>query len=123
YGVPHATFINASFSYAKPSELNRFNGPGRGAWYAALDVQTCLDEVQFHMTEFLARTGHYEAQVEYAEMFASLAGEYLDLRNHEDHPCLHPEPARAYPPGNALAEAVRAKGLNGIIYPSVRHKG
>src|SRR2546430_9188691 len=27
YGVPHAVFINASFAYAKPKELNRFNGP------------------------------------------------------------------------------------------------
>ena len=30
YGVPHARFINAAFAYAKPRELNRFNGPGRG---------------------------------------------------------------------------------------------
>jgi len=28
-----------------------------------------------------------------------------------------------YPAGNALAEAVRARGLNGIIYPSVRRAG
>ena len=51
YGVAHASFINASFAYAKPRELNRFNGPGRGAWYAALDVATCLAEVAYHMTE------------------------------------------------------------------------
>jgi hypothetical protein len=31
YGVPQAHFINAAFAYAKPKELNRFNGPGRGA--------------------------------------------------------------------------------------------
>src|SRR5438105_4900708 len=47
--VPHAAFINAAFSYPRPGELNRFNGPGRGAWYAALKVDTCLAEVIFHM--------------------------------------------------------------------------
>lgn len=123
YGVPHAHFINASFAYAKPLELNRFNGPGRGAWYAALNVETCLAEVSFHLANFLARTGVYEAQVDYAEMFASVAGEYLDLRERTNHACLHPDPAISYPVGNALADAVRAEGLNGIIYPSVRHSG
>jgi hypothetical protein len=67
YGVPHAVFINASFAYAKPKELNRFNGPNRGAWYAALDVKTCIAEVAFHMSEFLERTGLYEGTVEYVE--------------------------------------------------------
>ena len=42
HGVPHAHFINASFAYAKPRALSRFNGPDRGAWYAALDVETSI---------------------------------------------------------------------------------
>lgn len=33
-GLPHAELINAAFAYWRPLELNRFNGPGRGAWYA-----------------------------------------------------------------------------------------
>jgi RES domain-containing protein len=123
HGVPHAKFINAAFAYARPRELNRFNGPGRGAWYAALSTRTCLAEVVFHTTQFLARSGDFHAVVQYAEMWASLAGEYLDLRAARAHPCLDPDPARGYPPGNALADAARAEGLNGIIYPSVRHPG
>lgn len=123
YGVPHAAFINASFAYAKPREANRFNGAERGAWYAALDLDTCLVEVRHHLTEALAQTGVYEAVVDYAELYASFAGEFVDLRPHIDHPCLHPEKGIGYPAGNALADAARARGLNGIIYPSVRHAG
>jgi hypothetical protein len=123
HGVPHANFINAAFAYSKPRELNRFNGPDRGTWYAALDVETCLAEVVYHMTDFLSRTGDFRATVEYAEMFASLAGEYLDLRSVPNHACLNPDQRVAYPIGNALADAARARGLNGIIYPSVRHDG
>jgi RES domain-containing protein len=123
FGIPHAAFINAAFAYSKPRELNRFNGPGRGAWYAALDVETCLKEVVFHMTDFLGRTGKYEAAVEYMELSASMAGAFVDLRQRPDHPSLHPDPSVGYPKGNALADAVRAAGHNGIIYPSIRHSG
>jgi RES domain-containing protein len=123
HGVPHAAFINASFAYTRPCELNRFNGPDRGAWYAALGVETSLAEVSFHMSAFLARAGDYHAVVDYAELFASLAGEYLDLRKARGHPALNPDPAQGYPAGNALAKTVLTAGVNGIIYPSVRHKG
>jgi hypothetical protein len=123
YGVPHAKFINAAFAYAKPRELNRFNGLTRGAWYAALDTETSLREVTFHITGFLEQAGDFHAVVDYTELFASLAGEYLDLRPHSDHPSLSPDKATAYPIGNALADAARVRGLNGIIYPSVRHLG
>lgn len=123
YGVPHANFINAAFSYAKPREPNRFNSADRGAWYAGLELETSLAEVRHHLTEMLAATGVFEAVVEYAELYASFAGEFLDLRSHPDLTALDPNKAIGYPAGNALADAARAKGLNGIIYPSVRHSG
>lgn len=122
--IPHAAFINASFAYWRPRELNRFNGPGRGAWYAALTTETALAEVTFHLIRELERVNDFNAVVDYGEMFASFAGEFIDLRGVEPTPgCLDPDPARGYPAGNALADAARAAGHNGIIYPSVRHAG
>lgn len=123
YDVTHANFINASFAYSKPSKPSRFSGEHRGAWYAALCVQTCLEEVKFHICEELRNIGRYNTRVEYAEMHASFAGDFLDLRAANDHECLHAEPQIAYPVGNAIAEAARAKGINLIVYPSVRHLG
>ena len=123
YDVPHARFINASFAYAKPLQPNRFNGGDRGAWYAALDVRTCLAEVGFHLTQMLADANDFHAAVDYAEMFASMAGDFLDLRQAPRHPALGADKATSYPIGNGLADRARAEGLNGIIYPSVRHEG
>ena len=123
YDVPHAHFINASFAYARPQQPNRFNGANRGAWYAALALQTCLAEVGFHLTNALADAGDFNATVEYAEMFCSLAGDFVDLRQRPQHPSLGADIATAYPLGNVLADQARAEGLNGIIYPSVRHQG
>jgi RES domain-containing protein len=121
-GPPHAVFINAAFAYWRPRELNRFNGPGRGAWYAALDVETSKIEVSFHLSRELQRVNDFNAVVDYTEMFASFAGEFVDLRSLAARPeCLHPDPAVGYPAGNALAELVRNDGHNGILYPSVRH--
>ena len=123
HGVPHAAHINAAFAYARPRDPNRFNGPGRGAWYAALAVETCLAEVAFHLTRFLADAGRVETAVDYAELHASFAGEFLDLRGYPGHPALDPNTAAGYPHGNRLADLALAHGLNGILYPSVRQPG
>ena len=122
HGISGAAFINASFAYWKPREPNRFNAR-RGAWYAALEVETCLAEVAFHMSDFLAKSGVWKGVADYAEMFASMAGEFVDLRGRPDHSCLDPDAAIGYPVGNAIADAARAQGLNGVIYPSVRRPG
>lgn len=123
-GRPHANFVNAAFAYARPREANRFSPAGRGAWYAALEVETALAEVGFHLTRALRDAGRFEASIDWAELWASLAGEYVDLRGIDPRPaCLDPDPALGYPAGNALAEEARAAGLNGIVWPSVRRTG
>ncbi|HEY9566530.1 MAG TPA: RES family NAD+ phosphorylase [Thalassobaculum sp.] len=121
-GVPQASFVNAAFAYFRPREANRFNGPGRGAWYASLTgTATCIAEIAFHVERELARIDRFEARIEYAELFASFAGEFLDLRDPAAPPdCLHPDIGVGYPAGNALAAEVRRRGVNGIVYPSVR---
>ncbi|MDB5510022.1 MAG: hypothetical protein JWL93_2491 [Hyphomicrobiales bacterium] len=79
--------------------------------------------MQHHLTVALALTGDFHATVEYGEMFASFAGEFIDVRVDPENQSLHPDKAIGYPAGNALAEAARVRGLNGITYPSVRHQG
>ena len=123
HGVPHARFINASFAYAKPREPMRFSPAERGAWYAALALETCVAEVGHHLTRALADAGDFHAVVEYGEMLASMAGVFVDLRGDPAHLALTPDPALGYPAGNALAARARAEGHNGVIYPSVRHRG
>jgi len=123
HGVPHAKFINASFAYAKPREPMRFNPADRGAWYAAIEVETCIHEVGYHLTNALADANDFNAIVEYGEMLSSMSGVFVDLRQVPNHPSLNANPAIGYPAGNAVAAAARAAGHNGIIYPSVRHAG
>lgn len=121
-GRPHAAFVNAAFAYWRPQEANRFNPAGRGAWYAAFEVETALAEVKFHITRALRDAGSYNATIDWSEMWASMAGEFVDLRTVQPRPtCLDPDPFVGYPAGCAVAEEARSAGLNGIVYPSVRH--
>jgi len=124
HGVPHANVINAAFSYWLPRSLNRFNGPGRGAWYAALALETCVAEVSFHMERELANISDFNATVDYAEILASFIGDFIDLRRANPIPvALDPNPAKSYEAGNRFADSVRAAGYYGIVYPSQRHTG
>jgi hypothetical protein len=76
------------------------------------------------MTCELANVNDFNATVDYAELFASFVGDFVDLRGVDPRPaCLQPDPDSSYPSGNRLADAVRAAGLYGIVYPSVRHTG
>lgn len=123
FGFPHATFINASFSYWLPKQPNRFNGPGRGAWYAGFEFETSLAEVSFHMTRELSNVSDFNAIVDYAEMLATFVGDFVHVGGQSPAPdYLHSDPAIAYPVGNAFAAEVRSAGHLGIVYPSLRHK-
>jgi RES domain-containing protein len=124
YGVAHAHFINAAFAYFMPHALNRFSGPGRGAWYAALALDTCVAEVAFHMERELANVADFTATVDYAELYASFIGDFVDLREARPRPdFLDPDPAESYAAGNVFADGVRGAGHYGIVYPSARHAG
>lgn len=122
FNVPHATFINASFSYPRATG-NRFNGPDRGAWYCGFIVETAIAEVGFHLTRELNYIGRYENTSEYGEMLADFIGRFHDLRAVDPVPaCLDPDPTVGYPAGQALARELLGKGSPGLVYPSVRHR-
>src|SRR3954468_22039384 len=52
YGIPFAHIVNAAFCHAHPLG-SRFNGPDRGAWYSAFELETARAEVTFHKREEL----------------------------------------------------------------------
>jgi hypothetical protein len=48
YGSPNASIVMAAFLHVAPGGM-RFNGPDRGAWYAAGDIPTAAAEVGHHL--------------------------------------------------------------------------
>jgi RES domain-containing protein len=120
FGIPYASIINAASTHAHPNG-SRFNGPDRGAWYAAKNVRTAEAEVAYHQTLALVEIGVFEDETTYDEYLADFSGEFYDLRNDaEFENCLDPN---SYKDSQLLAEKLLAQGSLGIVYPSVRHPG
>jgi RES domain-containing protein len=120
FGVPWYRIVNAAFTHAHPLG-SRFNGPDRGAWYAAFELRTAQAEVAFHKTLQLAEVGRFEDDVTLDDYRADFSAELHDLRDAPTFAgCLDPD---SYVPSQALAEQLLDAGSLGIVYPSVRRAG
>jgi RES domain len=125
FGVPHAAVINAAFCHAHPLGA-RFNGPDRGAWYAAFDLATSKAEVAFHKSVQLAEIGRFEDSVTYDDYLADFSASFHDLRpatrgrTRGYQTYLDPG---SYVHSQALAEQLLEAESLGVVYPSVRRAG
>lgn len=121
FGVQYAHIVNAAFTHAHPSG-SRFNGPQRGAWYAAFDLQTSLKEVTYHKAEELKEIHWTEAEeCTYDDYLADFRSAFHDIRGEARFKdCLNPN---SYKNSQRLGAELLASGSAGIIYPSVRHRG
>ncbi|MEP7066293.1 MAG: RES family NAD+ phosphorylase [Gemmatimonadota bacterium] len=120
FGVPYYRIVNASFTHAHPLG-SRFNGPDRGAWYAAFEIRTAQAEIAFHKTLHLEEIGRYEDDVTFDDYLADFSCDLHDLRGKRSfEPCLDPE---SYVASQTLAARLMDAGSLGVIYPSVRRPG
>jgi hypothetical protein len=120
FGVPYAHIVNAAFTYAHPTG-SRFNGPERGAWYAAFRLESSQAEVAYHRAEELHEINWPHPEVfEYVEYLADFRAAFQDIRSQPDfRECLAPD---SYAASQRLAQLLLQRGSPGIIYPSVREK-
>lgn len=118
--VPYASVINAAFTHARP-DGSRFNGPFRGAWYAARSIETAHAEVAYHATVALAEVGRFKDEITCDEYLADFAGEFHDLRTSQKFAAAL-DPA-SYRFSQALGQTLLLARSLGVVYPSVRHRG
>ncbi len=117
-GFRLAHIVNASFTHPNPSG-GRFNGAGRGAWYAAFEMQTAQTEVAFHRAVELKEVGWRAEEVSsYIDYLADFRHEFHDIREDADFvDCLDPN---SYVASQTLGLTLLTSGSAGIVYPSVR---
>jgi RES domain len=119
-GVPHDAVVNAAFCHVNPLG-SRFNGPDRGAWYAAFELPTSRAEVGFHKSVQLAEIGRFEDSVTYDDYVADFSAGFHDLRRARGfRTCLNPD---SYVESQRPAERLLEAGSLGVVYPSVRRPG
>jgi RES domain len=132
YGVPNAHIVNAAFTHTNDAGC-RFNDGSRGAWYAALDLQTSLAEVTYHKARRLMEivvpdlpNQRPDRDVStYDDWLADFRADFHVLKPAESfREYLQPEPVpQCYATSQALAHRLLSAGSNGIVYPSVRRRG
>ena len=111
FGVPAFRIVNAVFCHAHPLG-SRFNGPDRGAWYAAFELETAQAEVAFHKWIELAEVGWREQEVTYDAYLADFSADFHDLRG--DDACRLPR-ARQLPASQDLGRRLLDAGSLGIV--------
>jgi RES domain-containing protein len=120
FAVPHYRVVNAAFCHAHPLG-SRFNGPDRGAWYAAFELKTAQAEVAFHKAVELAEVDWSEEEITCDDYLADLSAELHDLRQDARFaPCLAPD---SYVASQELARQLLDADSLGVVYPSVRRSG
>ena len=121
FGVAYAHIVNAAFTHAHPAG-SRFNGPDRGAWYAAFELETAEAEIAFHKALELIEVNWPEPETfTFQDYLADFRADFHDIRgdaNYSD--CLN---QNSYGSSQNLAKALLAAGSAGIIYPSVPRSG
>lgn len=117
FGVPYYRIVNAAFCHAQPLG-SRFNGPDRGAWYAAFELETAQAEVAFHKAVELAEINWVEEAVTYDDYLADFSGAFHDIRDDAAFAACHDPDS--YRTSQTLAERLLADGSLGIAYTSAR---
>jgi hypothetical protein len=120
FGLSYSHIVNAAFTHVHPLG-SRFNGPDRGAWYAAFSLETSGMEVAFHKSQELQEINWEEKETFiYVDFLADFRGEFHDIREDRRFKnCLDPD---SYAASQELASELLDAGAAGIVYPSVRHK-
>ena len=119
FGIPSFRIVNAAFCHPHPLG-SRFNGPDRGAWYAAFELETAQAEIAFHKWTDLAEVGWTEEELTYDDYVADFSAELHDIRRDKRFAdALAPD---SYVASQDLAEKLLDAGSLGIVYPSVRRR-
>lgn len=121
FGLSYSHIVNAAFTHAHPLG-SRFNGPDRGAWYAAFTLETSSKEVAFHRSQELQEINWQQEEVfTFSDFLADFRGEFHDIRKDSRFTkCLAPD---SYVASQLLARELLDRGSAGIVYSSVRHRG
>lgn len=121
FGVAYAHIVNAAFTHAHPAG-SRFNGPERGAWYAAFEIETAQAEIAFHKVQELQEIKWTEPEeFTFIDYLTDFRADFHDIRDdHSYASCLDPT---SYANSQSLARDLLAQASAGIIYPSVRRSG
>jgi len=116
---PGSTCIMAAFTHLNP-QGSRFSDGSYGVFYCARKRDTAIAETRYHAALFMAATDEPPMRLQMRLYTVEANGKVADLRE-----ASRAEPRIVDPDDYGYAQGVgrqlRADGVHGILYPSVRH--
>ena len=120
-GGQGASYLMAPFTHVSPDRPTRFSAGNFGVLYAARHFETALLETRYHHARFLSRTAEAAGWVsQFREIVLDVTANLSDLRAVAAQATAELAPDR-YEASQHLGTALKERGLNGIVYPSIRH--
>lgn len=122
-GGQGASYLMAPFTHVSRDRPTRFSVGDFGILYAARVFQTALLETRYHHARFLARTAEAAGWVsQFREVVLEIRARLSDLRGIAGHAHaeLAPDDYRA---SQHLGTELKARGSDGLVYPSIRDRG
>lgn len=120
---PGATYLMAPFTHVSPDQPSRLTNGDYGILYVGKRFETALFETMHHHARFMTRTAEPPGWTsQFRELVLDMAADLHDLRGEDPRwaPALDP---CDYAEAQTLAAAQRARGSEGIVYPSVCDPG
>jgi hypothetical protein len=116
-----AGYVMGAFTHVHPAG-GRFTDGTFGAYYAARDLATSIDESVAHRERFLRATNEAPIELQMRVLRARLAADLHDLRGMS---AAHPElyHSQDHSVSRDLGRRLRANRSWGVAYDSVRRKG
>ncbi|KZL05376.1 RES domain protein [Pseudovibrio axinellae] len=116
-----ASYLMAPFTHASPDRAGRFHDGSFGAFYAASRFETALFETIHHNGIFYAATDEAPGWIsQMRELVGSVDAELADVTDARFEALHAPDD---YSASQSFARALRSKGGEGVLYPSVRDAG
>lgn len=119
---PGASYLMAPFTHVSPDRASRFSAGLFGVLYVADRFETALAETIHHHQRFMARTAEPAGWTsQFREIILDVAVLAHDLRDEATYAdALRPDD---HSESRSLAADLRARGSDGIVYPSRRRRG
>ena len=114
-----SSYLMAPFAYQAPG---RFGDGSYGVLYAALDERTALAEVAHHRAQFMRLGRRPKETMDHGVLTLAFEGTVEDIRT-DTTTLPHVYAPDTWREGQAFGALVRAAGVDGIAYASVRRLG
>ena len=109
-----ASIVMGAFTHVSIDRPSRFSDGAYGVWYCSDRVEVTLAETAHHFQRFMRATNEPPADADFRLLSCAVSGE-IEVAPRE---CLVADDWR---PGQRFGRQVRAQGLDGVQYQSVRY--